>query len=529
MSSDITKITTPMLPKENIGNKYKPTTDQAFELTDPSKVHKTREEGRIDDKQRQSQMNLNMGRAMMEPLFKDTIELMRVLQKMVSMVQTGVSVSEALNGDEIHQTLDDLFAPSGELSRLVQEQSEAAVLFKGEAFDALRDIIGKFPENPKLRESVAYILKTFEQGINAEKSIKTILSNCYNLLDYMYTKDREQFNSYLGGLAKMLLPDPGSNVGKSEGENLEAALPPVTQEEALKEAMQRMTRHEGESSVIKEPGEGAVGGPAYLSDQREAARLLKNNLLPLLGEIVNKYHQNSNIRDIVMVVVHNIVRVDQGTPEMLEKAVADLVRDLRQVANMPKDFEQNLLDTLMRARESVDKIPNSTIEKMINIISDTLRSQESTPAEIRQAELLLLSMLQNQNSLMNVLHFVLPMAEPDGSHVMAEIYVDPDNEEKSRKNSEERSVKLFLCFDSERHGSFEMSFLQTGETVNFSLWCPANLVMAIRGQRRSLAEMMAAHGYSMLRFDVEEFREPHSVGEVFPALLRQKVGMDVRI
>lgn len=505
--AEITKITTPMMPKENIGNKFKPVSDQAFELTNPDKVHKAGEDNKVGNRQAGNQTQ-NLGRSMLQPLFRSTMDLMQAVHKMTVLVQMGISTSDIVNDPQVRELLESLFITPEQLMAAVKEQDQSSVLFKGEAFDVLRDIMAKFENNPKVKDAISQLIKTFEQNVNAQNSVKTILHNCENILDYMFTKDREQFSSYLKGLNEMLLE------GEQPGQ--EAAVPG-------KEAVP------GDPAAAAQAKEaGTAGQTGALSiDQKEAAQVLKGNLLPLLGEIVVKYHQNERIRDIVMVVVHNIVRVDQGTPEALREAVGKLVHELRQVANLPESFEQGLLEALKQGGDKVRGAQNDVLSKLSDIISETLRTPTSNPAVLRQAETLMMSMLQNQSSMMDLLHFVLPMQMPDGQ-VFAEMYVDPDSEEHGDRPGA-NSRKIFLSVESENHGTFELSFLQTEERVDFAMWCPQVLVSNLTAHKRQFADLMAVHGYTMHSFEVSELVRPHSIADVFPKLLKKKVGIDVRI
>ncbi|MCL2068774.1 MAG: hypothetical protein FWH00_02645 [Oscillospiraceae bacterium] len=495
--ADITKITTPMIPKENIGNKFKPVSDQAFDLSDPARISKSEEGARIRE-QWEAPPDSNMGRAMLAPLLRETVELIHVFHKMVSLLQMGISTSEVMENPEMKQLLESLFVPSDQLIASLLEQDKSAVLFKGNAFDILRDIFLKFPENPKVRDAVVELLKTYEYNVNAENSTRSALQSCYNLLGYLFSRDREQFEKYLDGLARMLLPK-------------EAAEKPAQTADRTPE---------------RAPQEAPTPGP------RETAMILKNNLLPLLGEIVVKYNQNTNIRDIVMNVVHNIVRVDQGSPEELKQAVEKLLGELRQVANMPRGFEQELLESVMKSAGEAKNVHNEWMDKMANILAGALSSTELPAATVRSAEMLLFSMLQNQSSMMDILHFVLPMQTPGGDFVTAELYVDPDSDERSKRSGGddgEASRKMFLAFESEGHGAFELAFLQTGRYVDFSMWCPRHLVSDMKLLRRSIFDMMAVHGYTPGSFSVDELVGRKSVAQVFPNLLNRKVGVDVRV
>ncbi len=618
---EITKITTPMVTKENASIKLKPITDQAFALTDPNKVHKGDNEGKTSERQADtaSLMKDSMGRPAMVPLLKNSGDMMQVLKKIAFLVEMGVSASDAAKDISTQELLKSLFVSPKEFLKVLKEQDNSSVLFKGESFDVLRDIMSKFSDNPKIRDAVVNMLKAFDYNVSSQNSVKTILYSSFNLLDSMFSKDRGQFANYLKGLAEMLLPpeeakafiknlEPqtpqqaqnatqGQAQATAQGELPQQAgqtnaqgqpvtqggLPqqaqqtnaqgqPITQGELPQQAQQTNAQGQpiaqgelpqqaqNQAGVQQNPNqqqsaqagqtmpEQAYSDPlnpeinmqkfgraleqqspsmpeAQQLTAKEAAKVLKNNLLPLLGEIVVKYNQNSHIRDVVMVVVHNIARVDQGSPEALRDSVNRLVNELKELAQMPKGFEKQLLDAITQNVKDAQNMPNSVISKLSDVVAEALRSPDTNPAVQRQAENMLMSMLQNQSSMMDILHFVVPFQTQQGQ-VFTELYVDPETEEKVGKQKGD-SHKIFLSVESEAHGSFELSFLETNDHVDFTMWCPNDLVQSLSGLKKHFADIMQLHGYTMNAYKVDEMKAPHSVAEVFPRLIEKRVGIDV--
>jgi len=580
---EITKITSPMIPRENMGSKNRPISEQLFELNNPAKVNKPSQEKNIQDQAKGGlQQWENLGKAVVQPLLRDAGDLMLNIQKMISLLQLGISTSDVMQTPEAKALLHQLFISPEELLTTLQQQDESSVLFKGDSFDALRDILARFGQSPKVRDAVVQLLKTFDYNVNYQNSVKTILNSCENLLGYMFTKDREQFSSYLDGLAEMLL-DPVTEEAQPAGGDKEAAMGRplldkegnpvldaqgnpvmVTEEKPMPDAQGKPVLDAQGKPVLDAQGNpvldaqgnpvldvrgnpvldaqgkpvlDAEGRPVVMAQedsgqvsQKEAAQILKNNLLPLLGEVVVKYHQNGNIRDIVMMVVHNIVRVDKGTPEGLRDSVSNLIYELRKVANLPPSFENNLLKALEVSVKDAQGARNDVLTQLSEVISKTLHNpQEASPAALRQAENMLISMLQNQSALMDILHFIMPM-QTENDRMFAELYVDPDSEEAANgRSSEQQSRKLFLSVVTENHGMMELSFLQTGNRVEFSMWCPEILLGTMGALRQTVSNVMQVHGYTMSGFKVEELIRPHSVAEVFPKLLNRKVGIDVQI
>ena len=503
--ADITKVTTPMIPRENMGTQ-RPVSDQAFELTDQTKVHKPRgENAKITDQEAGKQALRDMlGRAAMAPLLRDGTETIQQLQKMITMLQMGISTSDIVNMDPMKELVNSLFVNPDALIGLLLEQDEAATLFKGEPFDVLRDILAKFEGNINVKQAIAALLKSFEFNVNLDNSIKTILYQCENLLDFMFSQDRTQFGDYLDNLAKMLLPKQAK---------------PQQQDGQVQQ-------QDGQAGKL---GASPYAGSELGVEPKEAAAILKNNLLPLLGEIVVKYYQSENIRDMVMVVVHNLVRVDKGTPEALRESVDNLVEILSKLANLNANFADSLNMALARGAEQAKLAENDVMTKIATIIANTLRSTQNNPNAMRQAEYLLMSMLQNQSSMMSLHHFILPLDLPGEGRIYAEMYVDPDSEEAKKDGRDDNGRKIFIAAESERHGTMELCFWESGERVELAMWCPRALVDAFKLMKRPLSELMLYHGYTLTSYSVDELTRAHSIIQVFPKLLELKVGIDVKI
>ncbi len=210
--AEITKITTPMLPKENLGSK-RPVTEQAFALNDPTKVNKPDQDKNIREREAGGQaLREALTRSAVAPLLRGTNDAIVQIQKMMAMVQMGISTSDIVGSEPMKELLRSMFVPTDQLLALLMEQEGAGILFKGDAFDVLRDILGKFPENPNVKAAVTNLLKVFEHNVNLDNSVKTILYHCEGLLDYMFAKDRAQFGEYLDNLSATLLPDANAGL-----------------------------------------------------------------------------------------------------------------------------------------------------------------------------------------------------------------------------------------------------------------------------------------------------------------------------
>ena len=109
--AEITKITSPMIPKENLGSS-RPVTEQAFHLHHPGKVHKPEQDRDVRDREAGGQaLRETLGRTAVVPLLRGTNDVIQQIQKTVAMLQMGIATSDIVATDPMQELLNSLFVP----------------------------------------------------------------------------------------------------------------------------------------------------------------------------------------------------------------------------------------------------------------------------------------------------------------------------------------------------------------------------------------------------------------------------------
>ena len=133
-----------------------------------------------------------------------------------------------------------------------------------------------------------------------------------------------------------------------------------------------------------------------------------------------------------------------------------------------------------------------------------------------------------------LLHFLLPL-EADGLRAFGELWADPDaenvdNDKNGGGNSaDEAASHMFLCFDVENTGYFELELYAKGKNLIVMLICPSGLDKHFLPVKKNIAEIAAANGYTVNNTVVGSVKVKRELPQVFPKLNERRNGFNVKI
>lgn len=135
-------------------------------------------------------------------------------------------------------------------------------------------------------------------------------------------------------------------------------------------------------------------------------------------------------------------------------------------------------------------------------------------------------MLINESVYMPLLHFILPFQYED-NNVMSEMWVDPD----SKKDSEEegRKIKLFLKFDIQTLGKFELVMTLQDRQSKVQLYVPPQLARQNKQIQTEVADILKKNGFRFSQLLIRERVRDRRVDEVFPEIREKERTINVRI
>ena len=132
----------------------------------------------------------------------------------------------------------------------------------------------------------------------------------------------------------------------------------------------------------------------------------------------------------------------------------------------------------------------------------------------------------NESVYMPLLHFMIPFQYED-NNVVSEMWIDPD----ARRGSDEegRKIKLFLKFDIQSLGKFELVMTLQDRESKMQLFVPSHLAKQDKKIQTDVTDILRKNGIRLGQFSVYGRVRDRSVTEVFPEIREKETTINVRI
>ncbi len=135
-----------------------------------------------------------------------------------------------------------------------------------------------------------------------------------------------------------------------------------------------------------------------------------------------------------------------------------------------------------------------------------------------------------------LLHQFVPL-DAFGIRAFGEMWIDPNADElvESTKNkrgvsgSDESGNHMFLCFDVEDTGYFELEIYEKDKNMSVMLLCPDKLESVFVPIRETIPKIAAENGYKVTASIVEGIKAKRTLDQVFPKLSEQRTGLNVKV
>lgn len=134
-----------------------------------------------------------------------------------------------------------------------------------------------------------------------------------------------------------------------------------------------------------------------------------------------------------------------------------------------------------------------------------------------------------------LIHQFVPL-DAFGLKAFGEMWIDPnddelmDNVRNNRKNGKgEAGNHMFLCFDIEDTGYFELEVYEKDKNLSILLLCPEDTEKDFSSVRDVIPKIASENGYRVTSSLVEPLRAKRSLDQVFPKLTEQRSSLNVKI
>lgn len=233
--------------------------------------------------------------------------------------------------------------------------------------------------------------------------------------------------------------------------------------------------------------------------------------IPILLKEFSQIKDISTLVDYLNDILRSIPEIPQR--DNIYKMFVDIVNIMVERKELPAEMQKPAAP--------------STLNKLTDFISKNINHQAIQSLDNFNASSLLQSLLNAPGVFTPLAHYVLPL-QIDNTKAFGELWVDNDENNPNNTPSGQKNYHLFLTFDIESVGRFEVDLYALGENVNVSLLYPKSFTYRVDDITAKIENKIAQIGYKTQSFKTAVLKTPHVLTEVFPKLLERRTGMDVQ-
>lgn len=470
--SNILKVTTPITGYENSANRQNVSQADNMRIKNPVVPDKVvRPDGRRESNAEQGvrkgiSYESNFGNFVQS--LRDMPKLQEIMSKMMfsgmaNLVEAGISKGTA---EEISAMFQLLEMSPEQLKEFLKNQMNGANKLHGPLFQLLRQVMGD-ATTVELKAGILNFLKKYNDMSSGSHIFENIKGQLEEIGKYMFRNDREM----LKNLADQL-------------------------------------------------------HPYDLEDNEYNVALLKEKIVPFLGQYISSTRDMGKIRDLINLLTYNVSRYENGNVDGLAQAFQKLLgfeTFQKRFAGMSADELRNMFLNVDfdRAAGKAD-----WSDRFLNIMQAGIRGEAGV--ENREAFLnVMQGMLMNESVYMPVLHVMLPVIL-NGVPFFSELWIDP-NEESAVEGSQERGVKLLIKFDMKEVGFFDIMMYYEKGKMDMLVHYPEELAEHESDIRDGIARIMKRNNIEVEYLAVEQGKEPISVSAAFPKIYERRNSVDVAV
>ncbi len=260
-------------------------------------------------------------------------------------------------------------------------------------------------------------------------------------------------------------------------------------------------------------------------DTEENSGILNQRLIPFLSSYISRTHDYGAVREAAMLLIFHAVRYQNGGKDRLFTLFDSLLGN-RDFGRLFKGDAEADMEQLLMAGTRESQPPLSEFADDLATLLLKGANGHGGLENVQQFYNIMNGMLINESVYMPLLHFILPFQYED-NNVMSEMWVDPD----SKKDSEEegRKIKLFLKFDIQTLGKFELVMTLQDRQSKVQLYVPPQLARQNKQIQTEVADILKKNGFRFSQLLIRERVRDRRGDEVFPEIREKERTINVRI
>ena len=211
--------------------------------------------------------------------------------------------------------------------------------------------------------------------------------------------------------------------------------------------------------------------------------------------------------------------------EVLEEAVNHMDENDDEPRFMPEENTRQMQQQVQGKQQQQQK--SSSIQALTDFVEKNINHPALKSIDSFNASNLLQSMINAPGVMTPLAHYILPV-QIENTRAFGELWVDNNDESGATGKGGGSHHHLFLTFDVDTYGRFEVDVYANDNTVRVSLLHPTSFAKNIGGVVEKINRIAAGTKYSISDFSTGVLKEPHNLTQIFPKLSERRSGLNVK-
>ena len=193
----------------------------------------------------------------------------------------------------------------------------------------------------------------------------------------------------------------------------------------------------------------------------------------------------------------------------------------------PEMFREQQVREMRDVQSRQTPKKSSSIEALTDFVEKNINHPALKSIDSFNASNLLQSMINAPGVMTPLAHYILPI-QIENTHAFGELWVDNNDESGATGTAPGVHHHLFLTFDVDTYGRFEVDVYANEKTVRLSLLHPTSFTKNVDQIIEKVNRIAAGTKYSISDFSTGILKEPHNLTQIFPKLQERRAGLNVK-
>lgn len=231
-------------------------------------------------------------------------------------------------------------------------------------------------------------------------------------------------------------------------------------------------------------------------------------------------------------MMHTVVMGTDNLSDMIEflNHVLENIPDIPERQHLCDSFE-SVISTMAKNQEMAAQkaagYESETMKALTAFIEKNVNHPAIRGIDNFNASNLLQSMLNAPGVFTPLAHYIIPLQVED-TKAFGELWVDNDNTSGGKGGDEEKHYHLFLTFDVEAVGRFEVDAYSKSSNLNLSVMYPKSYRNRVQHLTDKITRIAAGVGFNIQNFKTGILIKPHNLAETFPRINENRRSLDVK-